>query len=527
MSAKAAAKVESNFSYDAVPYESFTYPQTHPSHMAMVGSLFGVRVPDIATARILEIGCAGGGNLLPVAFNYPKSKCLGFDLSQAQIDQANAQKKEMGLTNITFIQQDILDFDLKKHKGAFDYIICHGIYSWVPEAVSDQILKLCRACLSDTGLAIISYNALPGWNAVQALREMMLFHAGRFTNPADKVAEARKLLNFLAESAPDSRGYKALIEEERNLLQKLNDSYLFHDHLEGVNRQFYLHQFNESLVKNDLSYVGDSALTSMYVENLPAKALETLRAVNDVILQEQYMDFVTNRRFRTSIVTRKENTLNRNLRNEQILDYCLSAAMRPESENPDLEKPVSFVRTVGGGSFTTNAPEATAFFMELVACGIRPTATKDIIARAQKRMGLESDAAIREVALQHGLALALRGFITLHMDCPEFVESVSERPIAWPMARYQAARPGCKAVTNVLGTMIPIDSIAAMAIPMMDGKNTVDDIARAITEIAATGKITVSDGNTPISDKAVIQSKLRESVVEIAPKMARNALLIQ
>jgi 2-polyprenyl-3-methyl-5-hydroxy-6-metoxy-1,4-benzoquinol methylase len=172
MPAKTAAqKTAPATSYDEVPYESYSYVQTHPAHMATIARLFGLNPPDFKKASVLELGCAGGGNLLPLALLYPEASFTGLDLSQEQIAEANEGKKALKLKNIDFKQQDITTFDLKAHAGKFDYIIVHGVFSWVPEPVRGKILELCQSCLSPDGLALISYNTLPGWNAVRSLRE--------------------------------------------------------------------------------------------------------------------------------------------------------------------------------------------------------------------------------------------------------------------------------------------------------------------------------------------------------------------
>lgn len=527
MSAQAAIRTdEQEKAYDEVPYESFTYGQTHPQHMAMIGSLFGLNVPDIKTAHVLELGCAAGMNLFPLALTYPKAKFTGIDLSQEQIKFADTHKEALGLKNITFNKDDILTFDLKKNKDKFDYIICHGVYSWVPENVSERILELCRECLSDNGLALISYNTLPGWNAVRSLREMMLFHTSRFNNPNEKVSEARKLLNFLAENVSDGRSaYKGLIEDERKLLQSVNDSYLYHDHLENTNHQYYFHQFAEAAHKYDLNYVGDSSLVTMFVGNMPQKALETLKAVNNIVLQEQYMDFVTNRRFRTSIITKKQNTPNRALRNEQIMDYCLTANMKTEEDKPDLTKPVKFVKN-GGGYFTTNAETSSTLFAELVASGNRPIAARDLAARVQKKLKLKTSDEIEAILVQHGLQFALRGFINLHTDSPSFVSEVSEKPEVFALARLQAAQPNCKAVTNALCGMIPSDMIANLLMQQMDGKKTLEDITDYLVSQAAAKKITIRKDGQPVTDKEIMREQAANVVRDLTGKLAKQALLV-
>ena len=58
---------------DEVPNENLTFAQTHPDRLATTARLFGLQPPPIATSRVLELGCASGGNLIPMAFNFPPS----------------------------------------------------------------------------------------------------------------------------------------------------------------------------------------------------------------------------------------------------------------------------------------------------------------------------------------------------------------------------------------------------------------------------------------------------------------------
>src|SRR5262245_441478 len=80
-------------SYNEFPYESFVYPQSHPERMHTIARLFKLGAPDIHKARILELGCAGGGNLIPLALLYPDTRCAGIDFSADQIALADEGKK--------------------------------------------------------------------------------------------------------------------------------------------------------------------------------------------------------------------------------------------------------------------------------------------------------------------------------------------------------------------------------------------------------------------------------------------------
>ena len=162
-------------SYDAVPYQSNPFPLSQPDRLAAVARLFGLQPALRCQANVLELGCASGGNLIPLAARYPDATFLGIDFSTVQVSAARRQIAALGLTNIRIEQGDITNF-LAAEK--FDYIICHGVYSWVPEATRAAISRLCRDGLTDHGVAYISYNAYPGWRLRQVVREAMLFDAG-------------------------------------------------------------------------------------------------------------------------------------------------------------------------------------------------------------------------------------------------------------------------------------------------------------------------------------------------------------
>jgi tRNA G46 methylase TrmB len=73
-------------SYDEIPYQSIPFTDTHPENLAALGRLFGLDTPDPARARVLELGCASGGNLIPLAFHLPEGRFLGVELAARQVD---------------------------------------------------------------------------------------------------------------------------------------------------------------------------------------------------------------------------------------------------------------------------------------------------------------------------------------------------------------------------------------------------------------------------------------------------------
>jgi cyclopropane fatty-acyl-phospholipid synthase-like methyltransferase len=160
-----AAIARNAASYDDLPYVSHPFPQTHPARLGAVARIFKLTAPDLSRARVLELGCAAGGNLIPLAARHPDAYFLGVDLSQRQIEEGQQRVAALGLSNINLRRQSLTD--LWSKDGGFDYIICHGVYSWVPEQVRDAILRIARENLAPNGVAFISYNVQPGWRLRQ------------------------------------------------------------------------------------------------------------------------------------------------------------------------------------------------------------------------------------------------------------------------------------------------------------------------------------------------------------------------
>src|SRR5688572_8958260 len=136
--------------YDEVPYASRPYPQTHPNHLGAVGVLFGMHPAGIDACRVLELGCASGGNLIPVAAAFPGSRFIGVDYSPRQIADGNQTIASLGLTNIELRCQSIAELD--SSLGRFDYIISHGVYSWVSQPIRAKLLSLSAELLNPQGI---------------------------------------------------------------------------------------------------------------------------------------------------------------------------------------------------------------------------------------------------------------------------------------------------------------------------------------------------------------------------------------
>ena len=128
--------------YDEVRYSNYPYAQTHPDRLATVAILYGLEPPDPFHARVLEIGCGAGGNLMAMAAATPGIRAVGVDLAAAPIEEATrGGQAEIGLDNLEFRQADVRALT-DGALGEFDYIVAHGVYGWIPEDARDALLAL-------------------------------------------------------------------------------------------------------------------------------------------------------------------------------------------------------------------------------------------------------------------------------------------------------------------------------------------------------------------------------------------------
>ena len=183
--------------YDTVAYAAQSNALSHPGHLATVATLFGMTPAPIATARVLEVGCNNGANLLPMAAALPDARFTGCDLSHHAIAEARQGAAELGLANVTLQERDLAT--LAGEPDEYDYVIAHGVYSWVPPHVRDALLALAARRLSRHGVLFVSYNVYPGCHVRQAAWEMLHYHVDAIQDPRAKLGAARALAAVLAE----------------------------------------------------------------------------------------------------------------------------------------------------------------------------------------------------------------------------------------------------------------------------------------------------------------------------------------
>jgi methyltransferase-like protein/SAM-dependent methyltransferase len=525
-------------SYDEIPYPSQPFRYTHPDHLAVVATLLGLSPAQADRCRVLELGCASGGNLIPLAYTYPDSTFLGIDLSVEQIRQGEELRAALGLANVELRALDLVDVD--DNFGTFDFIICHGVYSWVPAAVQHWILEICARRLGPDGIGFVSYNTFPGWHMRGMIRAMMGLHDRQFRDrpAAERVGEARAILAFLAEAVPEENSpYSLLLRQHLEQLSAYSDSYLFHEHLEECNEPIYFIEFCERLAAKGLRYLGESEFRVMVPStSFSLKVQDQLQALAPSLLEmEQYMDLLRNRMFRQTLIGHAPLQPSYEVREDRLSAFRVASTLRPRAPTPDLasHSPEEFIAE-SGMTLTTSTPLVKAAFTALGELWPRTVAFEDLMALGRLRLAGSSpgcgpeDPAAAAAALGRALLTAYasggRRLVELWLRPPTFAAEAGARPLASRLARLQAA--GTNQVTNLRHEPVNLGPLDVRLLRLLDGTRERTDLVETLLQGFHEGELTIAQGDRPVSELAQAREILGGFIAECLPRFASAALLL-
>jgi len=441
--------------YNQIRYTTFPRIQNHPDRLASVGTLFGMSPAPVTQCRLLEIGCGDASNLIPIAYHLPNSRFMGIDLADDPIESGRRAIQALGLRNLELHTGDVRQFAAEP--GEFDYIVAHGLYSWVPLDVRESLLAVCAKCLAPQGVAMISYNAYPGWHARQVLRDMMRFHIRNLADPTERIEQARWMLKFVLQAGALSAAWHTLLEGEVKAVLERGAYSLYHDELEDNNQPVYLSDFTQHAARHGLQFLGDAELATMFDQAGPLDFLS-----GDVVEREQYRDFLRARRFRYTLLCR------------QGIELC---------HQPAADRMPRFLFS---SPCTTNAEG-----QHIGLRGIAITSAHEVVYQVAKALGetYPLPLAFDELIPYAGSADALKGilfgfatsgFSDLHVFDFPCEDTVTDHPCASGLVRYQASLS--PRVTSACQQTVELDDVGRHLVLLMDGTRDRQQLA---TDLAA------------------------------------------
>lgn len=514
--------------YDTVPYASHAFPQSQPEQLAVMARLFGLTPTLPSKARVLELGCSAGGNLVPLAARYPEAQFVGIDYSGVQVGHGQQLVRDLGLRNVEIRHASIGDFG--RAAEPFDYIVCHGVYSWVPPEMQTAILKLCRDNLSADGVGYVSYNTYPGWKMREIVRDTMMFHTRGIADPKEKLAQARAIVKFTQETSDPNTAFGKMLADEAGLVGKAQDFYLFHEHLEANNRPCYFREFFERANAQGLGYLGEAQVADMAPQRLGANVFEALQQLSNgnIIATEQYMDFFRNRSFRQTLLIPNErmSAVKREITPAAHHNFLLSFNLVPANVvAAESAEPLEF-RDAAGRNVRVVAPLLKAFMSTLTRRFPQPMPYADVLREARaaldgKLVVSDSDVATLDSAL---MRFMVEGLLRLHLEPLPTGSAADRQPKSFAPARFAAQRKE-DTVATLRHDSVKLNPIDAKVLELLDGSRDRDALRAQLVSAAVRGELTVKKGDQAVVDPQTLDSAVAQLLTDSLRRFERLGLL--
>jgi SAM-dependent methyltransferase len=456
--------------YDEIPYDALPHRATHPARLASVATFVGHLAPRPEDCRVLEVGCNDGANLIPMAVSLPGARFVGCDLSPRAIGQGRRTISALGLTNIFLFEGDLAA--LAFEHGEFDFIVAHGVYSWVAAPVRDALFALAAERLAPAGIMYVSFNVLPGCRVRQAAWDILHHHVDHIDDAQARLDAARRLARLIADGGAATLESDQAVRAELRAIAQRSDSELCHDDLAVPNEPVLFHAFAEHAGRHGLRYLAEAELHTMDLTAASSEA-QAFLATLEPGAREQYLDFIRLRRFRQSLLVRQDAAADPREPAQRVRSMHASATFELVQAGAagGVHKLARKIDPAGGGGGPIRK-----LLDELVA---RQPATLEI-ASLSSRFDLGS----LQRPVEDLLADAYRsGIVELHVEPPALTIEPPERPVASPLARLQA-RAGDRLTTLLHVPVRVADANALKLLPLVDGTRDRDALVAAVGRLA-------------------------------------------
>lgn len=364
-----SAAISSGYITD-VEYTGRFHAALAPARLAYSAAINGCSIPDLRRPfSYCEIGCGKGITSLVLAATHPNGTFHAFDINPAHVEYAERLRAAARMSNITLHAAGVADM-LQRPLPAFDFIVLHGVYSWVPDTVRSEILEFLRRKLAPGGLALVSYNAMPGWAHLQPIRRLVQTYAASL--PGDSLARARAAFACVKRLSAQGAGYfRALPAAAAHLaaIEQEDIRYIAHEYLTPHGDPFYFADVEAAMGTAGLSFAGSAAPADNYRELMaPRQFHELLGAAPARSALETQRDFIVNTAFRSDLYTASppvDSGGDALIDRLEEIEFCLTA----------LPERLPLARTEGALQYSLSGQaEAAQAVHRLLAAGPAPVA---------------------------------------------------------------------------------------------------------------------------------------------------------
>jgi SAM-dependent methyltransferase len=344
-----------------IPYLRDFKPMLAPAWLDHVALVAGIEPPARSNGFAwCDLGCGQGVTAAILAATHPAGAFHGIDAMPVHIDHARRLAAAAAIPNLQLHGVDFaaaIDLELPQ----FDYIVAHGVYTWIGREVQCALRRFIDRRLKPGGLVYLSYNAMPGW-ARDLPFQGLLREFGR-TLPGDnsrRIAATAELARALAGTGVASLAASFIAKELQERPEDYAPAYLVHEFMPAAWQPLYVTEVRRDMATIGLQPVGSATLS----ENLDWMVLDeaarqTLGALTDPDARELVRDYYLDQRFRCDVFARGNRQLGSGERARRVLSSTFV-----------LARPVPAIRytmTTPTGSFAYDSPAARAIVAELNA----------------------------------------------------------------------------------------------------------------------------------------------------------------
>ena len=471
--------------HERIHYPGGAWEHSHPDRIAANARLYGLNPAPVERCRVLELGCGAGGNLIPMACGLPDTRFLGIELATRPVAIGRGLAAALGLSNFELQQRDVLD--LPADLGEFDYIIAHGVYSWVPAPVRDALMSVFARHLAPQGIAYLNFNALPGGHLRRLVRDMMQFRLAVFDDPEAHGEDAVRFLRLVTGAQPEGSPYRRILEEELGRIEHNPVGVLFHDDLVPHHQAFHFRHVVEHAAGHGLQYLCEARPADVHPGRYPGPIRAALhRFGGGRIAREQCFDFLVCQMYRCSLFCRAGIALAPVGDLDGMRGLRAASPVRPATAPADLTDGIAVTFHAPDGADLHLDDSAAKAALEILAERWPASVGAEMLFRdARKRSGrpggptrLERREFAGFLATNHAT-----GFVDLHTWEPPLATAVSDRPVASALSRIEIERTA--RITSLRHRQVEIDDpIAAAVLARLDGTRDLaalhEDVSREL-----------------------------------------------
>lgn len=346
-----------------IPYLRDFKPMQAPAWLDHAALVNGVAPPERGGGFAwCDLGCGQGVTAAILAATHPRGVFYGIDAMPAHIDHAQHLAAEAGIANARFEAADFADA-AERDYPPFDYIVAHGVYSWIDPASQAALRRFIDRHLKPGGLVYLSYNAMPGWARDLPFQHLLRALGETFAGDSGHRAAAAAGLIETLSGAP-ALAPSFTLGELRRRPQDYPPAYLVHEFMHAAWRPLYVTEMRAAMRAIGLMPAGSATL----IENddalvLAPAARALLAQLGDDDLRELARDYFLDQRLRCDLFARGNRRLEAGERLAQISARSFALA-RPATA-------LGYAADTPAGRLAYDTPAARAIVSALAAAPCR------------------------------------------------------------------------------------------------------------------------------------------------------------